>query len=175
MKRIDPRLARGSASLGATQWQHFLRVYLPLSLPGVGAGGLMIFMLAVGFYITPALVGGSGDQMVSTFITEYTTATLNWGMAAALAVLLLAMTAAVVGLAVLLVPPLRSRTARSGWSRRGPGPAWWVCSGSSGARGWVRYSILSCPSSCFRRWRGGRGGFPRWWCCRCRLDLVHCY
>ena len=111
MKRIDPRLARASASLGATQWQHFLRVYLPLSLPGVGAGGLMIFMLAVGFYITPALVGGTGDQMVSTFITEYTTATLNWGMAAALAVLLLAMTAAVVGLAVLLVPHLKARTA----------------------------------------------------------------
>ena len=107
MKRIDPRLARAASSLGATRWQHFRRVYLPLSLPGVGAGGLIVFMLAVGFYVTPALVGGTGDQMVSSFIADYTTTTLNWGMAGALAVLLLAMTAVVVGLAVLLVPRLR--------------------------------------------------------------------
>ena len=108
MKRIDPRLARAAASLGATKWQHFRRVYLPLSLPGVGAGGLIVFMLAVGFYITPALVGGNTDQMVSFFIADYTTSSLNWGMASALALLLLAMTAAVVGLALLLVPRLRA-------------------------------------------------------------------
>ena len=108
MKRIDPRLARAAASLGATKWQHFRRVYLPLSLPGVGAAGLIVFMLAVGFYITPALVGGSTDQLVSFFIADYTTATLNWGMAGALALLLLAMTAAVVGLALLLAPRLRA-------------------------------------------------------------------
>lgn len=107
MKRIDPRLARAAASLGATKWQHFRRVYLPLSLPGVGAGGLIVFMLAVGFYITPALVGGNTDQMVSFFIADYTNSTLNWGMASALALLLLAMTAAVVGLTLLLVPRLR--------------------------------------------------------------------
>lgn len=109
MRRIDPRLARAATSLGATKAQHFWRVYLPLSLPGVGAGGLIVFMLAIGFYVTPALVGGSGDQMVSTFIAEYTTASLNWGMAAALAALLLAMTGAVVGLALWLLPGLRSR------------------------------------------------------------------
>ena len=108
MKRIDPRLARAAASLGATRWQHFCRVYLPLSLPGIGAGGLIVFMLAVGFYITPALVGGNTDQMVSFFIADYTASTLNWGMASALALLLLAMTAAAIGLAVLLVPRLRS-------------------------------------------------------------------
>ena len=67
-------------------------------------------MLAVGFYITPALVGGNTDQMVSFFIADYTTTTLNWGLASALALLLLAMTAAVVGLALLLVPRLRSVT-----------------------------------------------------------------
>jgi len=111
MKRIDPRLARAASSLGATRWQHFRRVYLPLSLPGVGAAGLIVFMLAVGFYVTPALVGGASDQMVSSFIADYTSATLNWGMAGALAVLLLAMTAAVVGLALLLVPQLRGRLA----------------------------------------------------------------
>ncbi len=109
MKRIDPALRRAAASLGATGWQHFRRVYLPLSAPGVGAGGLIVFMLAIGFYITPQLVGGSSDQMVSTFIAEYTMSTLNWGMAGALSALLLAMTGAVVGLAVLLVPRLRAR------------------------------------------------------------------
>jgi putative spermidine/putrescine transport system permease protein len=109
MRRIDPRLARAATSLGATKAQHFWRVYLPLSLPGVGAGGLIVFMLAVGFYVTPALVGGAGDQMVSTFIAEYTAASLNWGMAAALAALLLAMTGAVVALALWLLPGLRSR------------------------------------------------------------------
>ena len=108
MKRIDPRLSRAAASLGAAPWQHFLFVYLPLSLPGVGAGGLIVFMLAVGFYVTPALVGGNSDQMVSSFIAEYTSTTLNWGMAGALALLLLAMTAAVIGLAILLVPSLRA-------------------------------------------------------------------
>ena len=119
MKRIDPRLSRASASLGATRWQHFRRVYLPLSLPGVGAGGLIVLMLAVGFYITPALVGGNSDQMVSSFIADYTTSTLNWGMAGALAALLLAMTGVVVGVALLLVPRLRvdhtgARAAKAG-------------------------------------------------------------
>jgi len=111
MKRIDPRLARAAASLGATKWQHFRRVYFPLSLPGVGAGGLIVFMLSVGFYITPALVGGTGDQMVSAFIADYTTSTLNWGMAGALALLLLVLTAAIVALVLLMVPRLRGRVA----------------------------------------------------------------
>jgi len=111
MRRIDPRLARAAASLGATRWQHFRRVFLPLSLPGVGAAGLIVFMLAVGFYVTPALVGGNGDQMVSSFIADYTTTTLNWGMAGALALLLLAMTGVVVGLARLLAPGLGTRGA----------------------------------------------------------------
>jgi putative spermidine/putrescine transport system permease protein len=111
MRRIDPRLGRAAASLGATKWQHFRRVYFPLSLPGVGAGGLIVFMLAVGFYITPALVGGNSDQMVSAFIADYTTSSLNWGMAGALALLLLVLTGAVVALALLLVPRLRGRVA----------------------------------------------------------------
>ncbi len=90
MRRVDPRLMRAAASLGAPGWLAFVRVYLPLTLPGVRAGGLIVFMLACGFYITPALMGGGGDQMVGAFIAEYATASLNWGMAAALAVLLTA-------------------------------------------------------------------------------------
>jgi putative spermidine/putrescine transport system permease protein len=67
-----------------------------------------VFMLSVGFYITPALVGGSGDQMVSYFIAFFTNTSVNWGMAAALATLLMAMTALLVIVARLIVPGFRS-------------------------------------------------------------------
>ena len=74
---------RAAASLGAPPLSAFLRVYLPLSLPGVSAGGLLVFILALGYYITPALVGGADDQMISYFIAFYASRTVNWGMAAA--------------------------------------------------------------------------------------------
>ena len=80
-----------------------------MTMPGVAAGALMVFMLSVGFYITPALVGGPDDQMVSYFIAFFTNQTINWGMAAALACLLLAMTALIVVVARLVVPGFRAR------------------------------------------------------------------
>ena len=89
MKSIPPSHMRAAGSLGATPWTAFRRVYLPQTLPGVGAGGLMVFIQALGYYITPALVGGAGDQMISYFIAFYATKTINWGMAAALSLLLL--------------------------------------------------------------------------------------
>jgi len=104
MKGIDPVYLRAAASLGAPGWKRFVRVYLPMTMPGVAAGALMVFMLAVGFYITPALVGGPDDQMVSYFIAFFTNQTINWGMAAALACLLLAMTGVIVAVARLVVP-----------------------------------------------------------------------
>lgn len=112
MKRIPPEYMRAAASLGAPPWRRFLRVYLPLTMPGVAAGSVMVFMLAVGFYITPALVGGSGDQMVSYFIAFFTNTTINWGMAAALATLLMAMTGAFVALARAFVPGLGAGATR---------------------------------------------------------------
>lgn len=107
MKGLDPVYLRAAASLGAPPRQRFLRVYLPMTMPGVAAGGLMVFMLSVGFYITPALVGGPNDQMVSYFIAFFTNQTINWGMAAALACLLLLMTGILVGVARLVVPGFR--------------------------------------------------------------------
>jgi putative spermidine/putrescine transport system permease protein len=104
MRRVDFRYMRAAASLGAPAWTRFLRIYLPLTMPGVSAAALISFMLAVGFYVTPALVGGAGDQMVSTFIADYTNETLNFGMAAALATALLVMTAGVVFAARLALP-----------------------------------------------------------------------
>ena len=110
MKGIDPVYLRAAASLGAPGWKRFLRVYLPMTMPGVAAGALMVFMLSVGFYITPALVGGPDDQMVSYFIAFFTNQTINWGMAAALACLLLAMTGILVVVARLVVPGFRIGT-----------------------------------------------------------------
>jgi putative spermidine/putrescine transport system permease protein len=112
MKGIKPDYMRAAASLGAPPLQRFLRIYLPLTMPGVAAGSLMVFMLAVGFYITPALVGGSGDQMISSFIAFFTNVSVNWGIAASLAALLMVMTGLLVALAWVLVPGFRSRGVR---------------------------------------------------------------
>ncbi len=98
MMRLDPRHAQAAASLGAGPWLRFRRILLPLSLPGVLAGAAMTFLLAVGFYITPALVGGERDQLVAWFIAQFLNRDVNWGMAAALSVYLLLMAGAVAAL-----------------------------------------------------------------------------
>jgi putative spermidine/putrescine transport system permease protein len=98
IRGIDPRLPRAALSLGAAPWRAFLRVSLPLTLPGIGAGCLLVFIQALGFYVTPALLGGPNDQMVAYFVGFYANRTVNWGMAAALSVILLA----AVGLLVML-------------------------------------------------------------------------
>jgi putative spermidine/putrescine transport system permease protein len=90
MKNVPPSYERAARSLGATPWTAFWRVYFPQSLAGIGAGGLLVFILALGYYITPALVGGPTDQMVSYFIADHTNRSLNWGLASALGGILLA-------------------------------------------------------------------------------------
>ena len=95
MSGIAPGLTRAARSLGATPFTAFRRVYMPLTLPGVGAGCLLTFILSLGYYITPALVGGPDDQMVSSFVASYMNRELNWGMASALGALLLAITLAI--------------------------------------------------------------------------------
>ncbi|MFT8243620.1 ABC transporter permease [Roseomonas sp. BN140053] len=103
LRGLDWRLVRAAASLGATPWQSFRRVVLPLSLPGVGAGCLLVFIQALGFYVTPALLGGPNEQMISSLIGFYANRTVNWGLAAALAVILLAAVLVVAGLYARLV------------------------------------------------------------------------
>ena len=98
VQEIDPRLPRAAASLGAGRLRIFFRVLLPLSLPGVGAGCLLVFVQALGFYVTPALLGGPNDQMLAWFIGFYANRTVDWGMAAALSVLLLGAVGAVIAL-----------------------------------------------------------------------------
>ena len=94
MRTIPVAHVRAALSLGATPFTAFWRVYAPQTLPAVGAGVLMVFIQALGYYITPALVGGPDDQMLSYFIAFYASKTINWGMAAALSLALLAATVA---------------------------------------------------------------------------------
>ncbi len=89
MKVIPPSYARAARSLGATSWTTFRRVYLPQTLPGIAAGSLLVFILAVGYYITPALVGGADGQLISNLIAFNMTKS-NWSLAAAIAGMLLA-------------------------------------------------------------------------------------
>ena len=88
MKTIPPSYARTARSLGATSWTTFRRIYLPQTMPGIGAGALLVFILAVGYYITPALVGGADGQLISNFI-DFHMDKSNWSMASALSAMLL--------------------------------------------------------------------------------------
>lgn len=90
MRTINPAYVRAARSLGATSWTAFRRIYLPQTLPGIGAGALLVFILAVGYYITPALVGGASGQLISNLIAFHMQDSLNWSLAAAMSALLLA-------------------------------------------------------------------------------------
>ncbi|TBC86593.1 ABC transporter permease [Rhizobium leguminosarum] len=103
MRSIDPRLYRAALSLGARPLYAFRRVYIPQVLPGMMAGMLMVFVVSLGFYITPMLVGGPGDQMISYYIALFTTSTLNWGLASSLGLILLSLTLALYTLQNLMV------------------------------------------------------------------------
>jgi len=103
MKAIKPHYMRAATSLGAPPVIAFLRVYLPQCIPGIAAGCLLVFILAIGYYITPALVGGAGDQMLSYFVAFYTTDSVNWGMASALGAVLLVTTLILYGVYSRLV------------------------------------------------------------------------
>ncbi|QBC33714.1 ABC transporter permease [Pandoraea sp. XY-2] len=92
MKSIPSTYQRAAVSLGSHPFAAFWRVYLPQTYPGVGAGALLVFILSIGYYITPALLGGPNDQMISYYVAYFTNVSINWGMACALGGLLLAAT-----------------------------------------------------------------------------------
>ncbi|MGY6696993.1 MAG: ABC transporter permease [Roseinatronobacter sp.] len=89
MRTIPPSYLRAAKSLGATPWTAFRRVYFPQTLPGIGAGGVLVFIISIGYYITPALVGGQSGRMISNEIARHIQQSLNWGLAAALGSMLL--------------------------------------------------------------------------------------
>ncbi len=89
MKTIPPSYMRAARSLGATPVTAFMKVYFPQTIPGIGAGCLLVFILAIGYYITPALVGGSTGELISNQIAFHMQSSLNWSLAAALGAILL--------------------------------------------------------------------------------------
>ncbi|MEO0891647.1 MAG: ABC transporter permease [Pseudomonadota bacterium] len=90
MQTIQPSYLRAAKSLGATNFTAFWRVYFPLTVPGIGAGSILVFILAIGYYITPEIVGGTKGVFISNRIAFHISSSLNWGLAAALASILLA-------------------------------------------------------------------------------------
>ncbi|MEM7717822.1 MAG: ABC transporter permease [Pseudomonadota bacterium] len=89
MQTIPPSYLRAAKSLGATNWTAFWRVYFPQSVPGIGAGSILVFILAIGYYITPEIVGGTKGVFISNRIAYHISSSLNWGLAAALGTILL--------------------------------------------------------------------------------------
>ena len=92
MKSVPGNFVRAAVSLGSTPLAAFFRVYVPQTYPGVAAGGLLVFITSIGYYVTPALLGGAADQMLSYYVAQYTNVDVNWGMACALGSVLLATT-----------------------------------------------------------------------------------
>ena len=111
MKGIPGDHVRAAASLGATPRSAFLGVYFPQTVPGLAAGCLLVYVIALGFYITPMLIGGGSDQMLAYLIAEFATNTANWGLAGALAMLLL--------ICIAVLYPLYQRFAGAGGMKLG--------------------------------------------------------
>ena len=99
VKRVDPAIVAAAEGLGASTWRIFWRIYLPLTLNGIFAGSVIVFVLSLGFYITPALLGGGRVIMIAILIEQQVREALNWQFAAALSAVLLAATLAVYALA----------------------------------------------------------------------------
>ena len=108
MKAIDGNLMRAAANLGSSPVHAFFRVFLPLSMPGLVAGTIMVFVMCLGFYITPSILGGGKIKMIAQRIQESIPLYPTWGPAAALAVLLLLMTAVCLFVSMKLVRRLSS-------------------------------------------------------------------
>ena len=109
VRRLDPALVAAAEGLGASNWRIFWRIYLPLTLPGIFAGAVIVFVLSLGFYITPALLGGGKVMMVAVMIEQEVRQTLNWPFAAALSAVLLVLTLGVYSVAQFFT---RQETAR---------------------------------------------------------------
>ncbi|MEM7429178.1 MAG: ABC transporter permease, partial [Pseudomonadota bacterium] len=89
MKGISPVYMRAAQNLGATPAWAFIKVYMPQTLPGIGAGVILVFIVAIGYYITPELVGGKDGQLIGNQIAYHLQSSLNWGLASAMGVILL--------------------------------------------------------------------------------------
>jgi putative spermidine/putrescine transport system permease protein len=92
IKKIDPAILQAAALCGASKWQALWRVLIPLAMPGIGSGALMVFVMSLGYYVTPALLGGTANMMLAEFIAQQVRSLLNWGLGGAAAFVLLVVT-----------------------------------------------------------------------------------
>ncbi|WP_253443410.1 ABC transporter permease [Pseudomonas nitroreducens] len=114
MAAIDPMVLQAGSICGASPWTNFFRVFIPLCRPGLFSGGLMVFVMSLGYYVTPALLGGAQNMMLPEFIVQQVQSFLNWGLASAAAALLIAITLVLFYLYLKLQPesPVASSSAR---------------------------------------------------------------
>ncbi|CAG9210522.1 ABC transporter permease protein [Paraburkholderia sabiae] len=98
LRSIDPSTLRAAAICGASRWQAFWRILVPLAMPGIASGALMVFVMALGYFVTPALLGGASYMMLAELIAQLVQQLLNWGLAGAAAFVLLAVTLALYAL-----------------------------------------------------------------------------
>jgi putative spermidine/putrescine transport system permease protein len=103
LRALDPMTLRAAALCGASPIAAFRRILLPLSLPGIAAGGLMVFVMSLGYFVTPALLGGTSNMMLAEMIAQMIQSLLNWGLGSAAAFILLAVTMALYALQLRLV------------------------------------------------------------------------
>ncbi|RWO13246.1 MAG: ABC transporter permease [Mesorhizobium sp.] len=103
LRAIDPMTLRAAALCGASPFDAFRRILLPLSLPGIAAGGLMVFVMSLGYFVTPTLLGGTSNMMLAAMIAQMIQSLLNWGLGSAAAFILLVVTMALYALQLRLV------------------------------------------------------------------------
>jgi putative spermidine/putrescine transport system permease protein len=92
IRKIDPAILQAAALCGATRSQALVRVLLPLTVPGMAAGALMVFVMSLGYFVTPALLGGTSNMMLAELIAQFVQSLVNWGMGGAAALVLLVVT-----------------------------------------------------------------------------------
>ncbi|MCM2451677.1 ABC transporter permease [Agrobacterium vitis] len=92
IRKIDPALLQAAALCGATRWQALVTVLLPLAMPGMVSGGLMVFVMSLGYFVTPSLLGGTSNMMLAELIAQFVQSLVNWGMGGAAALVLLVVT-----------------------------------------------------------------------------------
>jgi putative spermidine/putrescine transport system permease protein len=109
IRTIDPAILRAAALCGASRLQCFTRVLLPLSLPGIAAGALMVFVMSLGYFVTPALLGGTSNMMLAELVAQFVQSLVNWGMGGAAALVLLVVTLALYAVQLRYFNPNRAR------------------------------------------------------------------
>jgi putative spermidine/putrescine transport system permease protein len=92
IRKIDPSIMQAAALCGANRWQCLTRVLLPLATPGMAAGALMVFVMSLGYFVTPSLLGGTANMMLAELIAQFVQSLVNWGMGGAAALVLLVVT-----------------------------------------------------------------------------------